>query len=153
MIEYKATIEKINQIKVNIEEIFSLVDNDTSRKFKEMQQAHGLTQDNIMVYLGMIEDMINEMIKQYSFLLAQKLKQAKNLEDEDPVIVTLNNILMVAPKVEGGKYELTIKDEIQREEEEMSLYEEEDKADKPLTEEDFKKLLNIKHHNPDAKKK
>lgn len=43
VIEYKATIDKINQIKTNIEEIFSLVDNDTSRKFKEMQQSQGLT--------------------------------------------------------------------------------------------------------------
>lgn len=33
IVEYKATIEKINQIKQNIEEIFSLVDNDTSRKY------------------------------------------------------------------------------------------------------------------------
>lgn len=53
-----------------------------------------------MMYLGMIENMINEMIKQYAYLLAQKLKSAKNLDDDDPVIVTLNNILMVAPKVE-----------------------------------------------------
>ena len=106
---------------MNIEEIFMLVDNDTSRKFKELQKSHGLTQDNIMMYLGMIEDMINEMIKQYAFLLAQKLKQAKNLDDDDPVIVTLNNILMIAPKVEGGKYDsLNVKDEIQKEEEEIS---------------------------------
>jgi len=52
------------------------------------------------------------------------------LDDDDPVIVTLNNILMVAPKVEGVKYELTIKVEIQKEEDEISQYEEEDK---PLT--------------------
>ena len=130
MVEYKATIEKINQIKQNIEEIFSLVDNDTSRKYYEMQKSHGLTQDNIMMYLGMIEDMINEMIKQYAYLLAKKLKQAKNLEDDDPIIVTLNNILMIAPKVEGGKQELTVKDEMQKEEEEISQYDEEDK---PLT--------------------
>ena len=88
------------------------MDNDTSRKFNEMQKSHGLTQDNIMLYLGMIEDMINEMIKQYAYLLAKKLKTAKNLEDDDPIIVTLNNILMIAPKVEGGKYELTVKDAI-----------------------------------------
>ena len=107
-----------------------MVDNETTKKFQELQLSHGLTQDNIMMYLGMIEDMINGMIKQYAFLLAQKLKQAKNLEDDDPVIVTLNNILMVAPKVEGGKYELTVKDEIQKEEDEISQYDEEDK---PLT--------------------
>jgi hypothetical protein len=73
-----------------------------------------------MMYLGMIEDMINDMIKQYAYLLAQKLKQAKNLEDDDPVIITLNNILMVAPKVEGSKIELTVKDDIAKEEEEIS---------------------------------
>lgn len=114
------------------------MDNDTTKKFKELQKSHGLTQDNIMMYLGMIEDMINDMIKQYAYLLAQKLKQAKNLEDDDPVIITLNNILMVAPKVEGSKIELTVKDDIAKEEEEISQYEEEDK---PLTQEDFKKIF------------
>lgn len=103
VIEYKATVEKINQIKNNIEEIFSMVNNETSAKFMEMQKSQGITQDNIMIYLGMIEDMINDMIKQYAYLLAQKLKTAKNLEDDDPVILTLNNILMVAPKVEGSR--------------------------------------------------
>ena len=34
VIEYKATIEKINQIKANIEEIFSMVSNETCDKFK-----------------------------------------------------------------------------------------------------------------------
>ena len=63
-------------------------------------------------------------------MLAQKLKQAKNLQDDDAVIVTLYNILMIAPKVEGGKYELTVKDEMAKEEEEISQYEEEDR---PLT--------------------
>ena len=70
MLEYRATVGKIEMIKRNIEEIFSMVDGDTSRKFKHMHEHQGLTQDNIMVYLGMIEDMINEMIKQYAFLLA-----------------------------------------------------------------------------------
>ena len=36
IIEYKATIEKINQIKLNIEEIFQMVDNDTSKKFEKL---------------------------------------------------------------------------------------------------------------------
>lgn len=58
-----------------------------------------------MQYLGMVEEMINEMIKQYAFLLAQKLKVTKDLDDDDPVIVTLHNILMVAPKTEGARYD------------------------------------------------
>ena len=67
-----------------------------------------------MMYLGMVEEMINEMIKQYAYLLAQKLKVTKDLEDDDPVIVTLHNILMVAPKTEGGKYELTVSKFLER---------------------------------------
>ena len=65
-----------------------------------------------MLYLGMVEEMINDMIKQYAYLLAQKLKLSKDLDDDDPVIVTLHNILMVAPKTEPSKYELTVKDEL-----------------------------------------
>jgi len=53
------------------------------------------------------------MIKQYAFLLAQKLKITKDLDDDDPVIVTLHNILMVAPKTEGTRYDqLNVKDDL-----------------------------------------
>jgi hypothetical protein len=45
---------------------------------------------------------------------------------------------MVAPKVESGKYELSIKDEIQKEEEEEPFDED---LDKPLTQEEFKKMF------------
>lgn len=97
-----------------------------------------------MTYLGMVENMVNDMIKQYAYLLAQKLKITKELDDDDPVIVTLHNILMVAPKNEGSnnKLELTVKDEIAKEEENLSINEEEDK---PLTFEDFKKKFQTKH--------
>ena len=49
---------------------------------------------------------------------------------------------MVAPKTETGKYDLTVKDEIAKEEEDISAYEEDDK---PLTFDDFKKRFQIKH--------
>lgn len=125
MTEYKGTLDKINSIKSSIEEIFSLVgeNNETAKRFKALQESQGLTQDNIMQYLGMVEEMINEMIKQYAFLLAQKLKVTKDLDDDDPVIVTLHNILMVAPKTEGAKYDqLTVKDEIAHEEETIAAH-------------------------------
>ena len=90
--EYKSTVEKIVSIKNSIEEIFNLVDNDVSRKYKEVSKSLGVTQDNIMMYLGMLEDMINDMIKQYAFFLAQNLKMSKNLEPNNPILVTLNNM-------------------------------------------------------------
>ena len=95
-----------------------------------------------MEYLGMVEEMINEMIKEYAYLLAQKLKVTKSLSDDDAVIVTLHNILMVAPKTETGKYDLTVKDEIAKEEEDISGY---DEDEMPLGPDDFKKRFQIKH--------
>lgn len=62
-----------------------------------------------MQYLGMVEEMINSMIQQYAHYLAQSLKTTKNMEQNDPTIVTiLNNILMVAPKTENVKYDLSV---------------------------------------------
>lgn len=71
-----------------------------------------------MTYLGMIEDMINKMIKQYAYYLAQNLK---SLEENDPTIVTLNNILMVAPKTEPIKYDPTIVDQMKVDEDLVGL--------------------------------
>jgi len=45
-----------------------------------------------------LEAMMNNMIKQYASLLAQKSKVTNEQDDEDPAIVTLHNILMVAPQ-------------------------------------------------------
>lgn len=110
-----------------------------------MQESQGVTQDNIMQYLGMVEEMINEMIKQYAFLLAQKLKVTKDLDDDDPVIVTLHNILMVAPKTEGTKYDqLTVKDEIAREEEYIATALNGDDDEQPLDFKDFQKRFQNK---------
>lgn len=150
MTEYKGTLDKINSIKSSIEEIFSLVsdNNETAKRFKALQESQGLTQDNIMQYLGMVEEMINDMIKQYAFLLAQKLKVTKDLDDDDPVIVTLHNILMVAPKTEGTKYDqLTLKDEIAHEEETIAahLANPGDEDEQPLDFNDFQKRFQNKY--------
>lgn len=56
----------------------------------------------------MVEQMINEMIKQYAYYLAQNLKTTKKLDQNDPTIVTLNNILMVAPKTDAIKYDVQL---------------------------------------------
>lgn len=92
-----------------------------------------------MIYLGMIEDMINEMIKQYAFLLAQKIKHTKQLDDDDPVVVTLYNILMIAPKVERDQNQAnTLKEEINKKEDEINATYDED--EKPLSYEEFHKI-------------
>jgi len=82
-----------------------------------------------MQYLGMVEEMINSMIQQYAYYLAQSLKTQKNLDPNDPTIVTLNNILMVAPKTDQAKYDLSFSL--------IELPNGVETDDKPLTDQDF----------------
>ena len=160
--EYQNSLEKIKNIKSSIDEIFDLVDNETSRKYKEMSKSMGfasdktdekgvpipidsihttgITHDNIMTYLGMVEQMINEMIKQYAYYLAQNLKTAKKLDQNDPTIVTLNNILMVAPKTDPIKYDVHV---TKFDEENIEM--EEDMDSKPWTFDDFQKYFDKKN--------
>jgi len=150
MTEYKATLDKISSIKTSIEEIFTLAgeNNETAKRFRALQESQGLTQDNIMQYLGMVEEMINEMIKQYAFLLAQKLKVTKDLDDDDPVIVTLHNILMVAPKTEGTRYDqLNVKEDLAQQEEMIAAGQLED-DENPLDFNDFQKRFQSKMIQP-----
>ncbi len=83
----------------------------------------------------MVEEMINGMIKQYAHYLAENLKTQKNLDPNDPTIVTLNNILMVAPKIEKTEYEKV------KEDDEISGIEDEER---PLKQGDFQKHFELK---------
>jgi len=60
--EYNLTVQKINGIKDAIEEIFNLVNNETSQKYRALSSQQGITHENIMQYLGLVEEMINGMI-------------------------------------------------------------------------------------------
>jgi chromosome segregation ATPase len=139
-IEYKNSLEKINNIKASIDEIFELVDNDTSKKYKEMSKTMGITHDNIMTYLGMIEEMINDMIKQYAHYLAENLKANNDVSPNDATIVTLNNILMVAPKTDYGsiKSKVDLPAEQQDQDDDKLGYE-------PLKFDQFQKLVENKY--------
>ena len=140
-IEYKNSLEKINNIKDSIEEIFDLVDNETSKKYKEKSKTMGITHDNIMTYLGMIEEMINEMIKQYAYYLAQNLKANNDINSNDATIVTLNNILMVAPKTDYG----SIKAKVDLPPEQPDQNDDGEFGSEPLKFEQFQKLAEKKY--------
>lgn len=145
LLEYQNSLEKINSIKDSIEEIFDLVDNETSRKYKEMSKSMGITHDNIMTYLGMVEEMINEMIKQYAYYLAQNLKANNDINPNDPTIVTLNNILMVAPKTDYGSIKANIDlpvDQLEQNDIEVDI------DSVPLSFKQLQKLAESKHTSP-----
>eukprot|EP00344_Euplotes_crassus_P001789 CAMPEP_0197001608 /NCGR_PEP_ID=MMETSP1380-20130617/6268_1 /TAXON_ID=5936 /ORGANISM="Euplotes crassus, Strain CT5" /LENGTH=348 /DNA_ID=CAMNT_0042419343 /DNA_START=165 /DNA_END=1208 /DNA_ORIENTATION=- len=142
LIEYQNSVDKINNIKQSIDEIFDLVDNETSKKYKEMSKSMGTTHDNIMSYLGMVEEMINDMIKQYAYYLAQNLKANNDINPSDPTIVTLNNILMVAPKTDYG----SIKNNLEIPSDQLEAHDvDEDIESVPLSFEKLQKIAENKH--------
>lgn len=94
-----------------------------------MSKNQGITHDNIIDYLGMIESMINDMIKQYAYYLAQ------NMDENDPTSVTLNNILMVAPKTEQINYQDMSFIDVPKDDEELGGLENADS--RPLTMKEF----------------
>ena len=145
LLEYQNSLEKINNIKESIDEIFELVDNETSKKYREMSKSMGITHDNIMTYLGMVEEMINEMIKQYAYYLAQNLKANNDISPSDPTIVTLNNILMVAPKTDYG----SIKNNLELPNDQLEQADVDDDLDAvPLSFEKLQKLAESKYPSP-----
>ena len=81
-----------------MEEIFSLVgvDNDTSRKREvsrdaEKSRAYSVGTISCCTLLGMIKNIINEMIKQYAFLLAQKLALSSETRVDGDAVVSNTN--------------------------------------------------------------
>ena len=45
------------------------------------------------------------MVEEHKILVKSDIDDDNDLDDDDPVIVTLHNILMVAHKTEGTKYD------------------------------------------------
>lgn len=52
-----------------------------------------------MIYLGIIEQNINELIQAYAFIMLQKAKDGNNgdLNKDDPYVSSLQNMLAVGP--------------------------------------------------------
>ena len=93
-IEYQNSVKKLDLVKAGIESIFSTLECDQD-EFSELLGSQGVTESNMMVYLGIIEQKINEIIQAYAYIKTEKAKEA-----EDPYLASLQNMLAIGPNQE-----------------------------------------------------
>ena len=62
---------KVNSIKASIENIFNVISCD-QQAHQELLGTQGVTDSNMMVYMGIIEQRINEILQCYAFISQQK---------------------------------------------------------------------------------
>ena len=93
-IEYQSSVKKLDLVKAGIESIFSTLECDQD-EFSELLGSQGVTESNMMVYLGIIEQKINEIIQAYAYIKTEKAKEA-----EDPYLASLQNMLAIGPNQE-----------------------------------------------------
>ena len=69
--EYSKNLEKIKKIKDCIQKISHVVDRDES-KSQDLLGHQGITESNMFVYMGMVEQRINEILQAYAYMQARK---------------------------------------------------------------------------------
>lgn len=88
-------------VKAGIESTFSTLECD-NEEYTELLGSQGVTESNMMVYLGIIEQKINEIIQAYAFIKTEKAKinQEEDEDKEDPYLASLQNMLAIGPNQE-----------------------------------------------------
>ena len=69
-LEHTQSLKKVSSIKTSIDGIFKSIECD-EQATQELLGTQGVTESNMMVYLGIIEQRINEIIQAYAFLESQ----------------------------------------------------------------------------------
>ena len=76
-LEYGQALTKVNSIKASIENIFNVIQCD-QKAHSELLGTQGVTESNMMTYMGIIEQRINEILQAYAYI-----QQQKQNENED----------------------------------------------------------------------
>lgn len=96
-LEYQNSIKKVDMIKAGVESIFATL-GCSSDEYDDLLGTQGVTESNLMIYLGIIEQNINEIIQAYAFIKIERAKQSEGDDyKEDPYVASLQNMLAVGP--------------------------------------------------------
>jgi chromosome segregation ATPase len=69
--------KKLDLIKAGIESIFSTL-GCNAEEYDDLLGTQGVTESNMMIYLGIIEQNINEIIQAYAFIMTERAQQNGN---------------------------------------------------------------------------
>jgi uncharacterized protein YlxW (UPF0749 family) len=70
-LEFGQAQTKVNSIKSSIENIFNVIQCD-AKVHQELLGTQGVTDSNMMTYMGIIEQRINEILQCYAYIQQQK---------------------------------------------------------------------------------
>ena len=87
-LEYGQALTKVNSIKSSIENIFNVIQCD-AKEHSELLGTQGVTESNMMTYMGIIEERINELLQAYSYIEMQNKKQDDN-NDNNNIKIDMN---------------------------------------------------------------
>jgi len=109
-----ATVKILDQLKLGAVSLFEKIDCDSS-PIVEMLGGHaGITDDNMMQYLGIIEQRTNEMLQVQSFLMAKdedKLEVAEQVGLLGKGPMPQPSITQIVPPTTGEEYDSDVSNE------------------------------------------
>lgn len=82
--QYQETVKTINQLKIGIKSIFDRI-GCNNESVQEIIGTHGVTESNMMQYLGIIEQRTNEILQMYSACQVKGPFDANHAKDNKPV--------------------------------------------------------------------
>lgn len=82
-LEYQQSIKRVNSIKSRIEALFNLLECDEDDP-SELLGNVGVTESNLMVYLGLIEMKTIEMLQCYAIMKQEMIRRERGKTDDDP---------------------------------------------------------------------
>lgn len=96
-LDYQQSLKKVNQFKARIESIFILLECNLEENI-ELLGTSGVTESNMLVYLGIIEQKIQEMLYTYGKFKEEKVKRDRGIMDpNDPQIKSIESLYQVGP--------------------------------------------------------
>lgn len=94
--QYKETIKTINALKIGIQSIFDRI-GCNNESVQEMLGTHGVTESNMMQYLGIIEQRTNEILQMYSSCQTKGGFEAQQQQNQAPAAAPAKEKTKVEP--------------------------------------------------------
>jgi len=103
--KYEAAMKTVNALKVGIQSIFNKIGCNTPANL-EMLGNEGVTESNMMQYLGIIEQRTNEILQLYASTQAQAREGAVDAQGNP--LPTVTSILGQGPQLPAGQNQINI---------------------------------------------
>jgi len=103
--KYEAAMKTVNALKVGIQSIFNKIGCNTPAN-QEMLGNEGVTESNMMQYLGIIEQRTNEILQLYASTQAQAREGA--VDAQGNALPTVTSILGQGPQLPAGQNQISI---------------------------------------------